>query len=81
MVKKFLGKVIHYFPKPKVAIIQTKNEIKLNNIVSIYGPKTKIKQKIESIKICKESIKNDKIISIKVKGKVNINDYIYLENE
>jgi U32 family peptidase len=83
--KKFLiGKVVHYFEKPKVAHIDIEKNIKNGSKLLITGPTTGI------VKISVEEVYSEgnpkkegsgKDISIKIKEKVRKNDKVWLIKE
>lgn len=80
--KTFIGKVINYLDKNKVAIIEVQaNPIKLNDTVLITGNTTgTVEESINSMEIEKEKVKIVKkgLVGVKLKHKVRENDEVYL---
>ena len=80
--KDQVGKVVHYYPKIKVASIELKHRgIKLEDQIVIEGKNTFLEQKIGSIQIKGKNIKQGKKgeeIAIIVNNKVRKNDKVFI---
>ena len=76
-----VGKVIHYFPKLNVAIIEvTDFSIKIGDAIRIKGFTTDFWQKVESMQIDYEKIEiaePGQKVGIKVERHVRQNDLVY----
>ncbi len=80
--KHFVGKVIHYFPKIKVATIKLVSQLKLNDKIIVIGKTTGILySEITSMEIknkpVKKAGKGDEV-GIKIPTKVRKNDQVYI---
>ncbi|MCK5044899.1 U32 family peptidase [Candidatus Parcubacteria bacterium] len=80
--KEQVGKVVHYYPKIKVASIELKHRgIKLNDQIVIEGKNTFLEQRIESMQIKGKDIKQGKKggeVAITVNKKVRKNDKLFI---
>lgn len=76
-----VGKVIHYFPKVKAAVIKIKkNSVTIGDSVQIKGHTTDFKQKVVSMQINHKPIAKatkGNEIGLRVKKRVRINDLVY----
>lgn len=83
--KHFIGKVYHYLPKIKVALIKVSSKFKVGENIVITGPATGIiKTKIKKIELNKKSIstaKKGQEIGLKIHEKVRNNDEVYVVRE
>jgi putative protease len=80
MEKTKVGKVSHYYSKIGVAVIEVEGTLKIGDEISIEGANTNFTQKIESMQIDRESIKEAKkgnSIGMKVNEEVRANDVVY----
>jgi len=79
--KHYVGKVIHYFTKIKVASIKLVSELKIGDNIIIIGEKTGLKKsKIEHMEINKKLVqigKKSEEIALKL-SKVKKNDKVYV---
>ncbi|MDP2939051.1 MAG: hypothetical protein Q8O13_03070 [Candidatus Omnitrophota bacterium] len=77
-----VGKVTHYFPKVKAAVIKiTKDGLKLGSNVHLKGHTTDFKQNVDSIQIDRVPVKEAKKgmeIGLRVASRVRENDQVYL---
>ncbi|MFH1552483.1 MAG: hypothetical protein ABID83_02435 [Candidatus Omnitrophota bacterium] len=77
-----VGKVVHYFPHVKAAVIVIeKKGISIGDHIRIKGHTTDIEQKIESMQVeheAVESVSKGQEAAIKVKKKVRRRDEVYL---
>ena len=78
-----VGKVIHYFPKIGVAIIQiTDGCIKIGDEIHIKGHTSDFVQKVSSMQIEHENVEiaiPGHVVALKVKESVMENDLVYKE--
>lgn len=80
-VKKYLGKVVNYYPKMQVAAIKITADLKIGDNIIVLGNKTGIeKVTVESIEIENKKVTNAKKgdeVGIKIPG-IRKNDQVYL---
>ena len=83
--KTFIGKVINFLDKNKIAIIEIQaNPIKVNDNILVIGPTTgTVEEIINSMEIEHKKVKEVKkgLVGIKFKNKVRSNDEVYLWEE
>jgi len=81
MEEKLIGKVTHYFTNIGVGVIEiTKNTLKAGDTIHIKGATTDFEQKVESIQVEHENVKQAKAgqaIGLKVEQAVRENDEVY----
>ncbi len=81
MVEKILvGKVIHYYPKIGVAVIELHETLKKGDKIEIEGKSTKITQTVTSMQLNHVDIENadaGQTIGLKVVDRVREGDSIY----
>jgi hypothetical protein len=78
--KKLVGKVTHFFTNISVAVIELSDALKAGDKVSIEGATTNIEQKIDSMQIHNDPVKEAKAgdaIGVKVKDRVREGDQVY----
>ena len=77
-----IGKVIHNFPRAKVAVIKvTKEKISIGDGILIKGHTTDFEQKIKSMQIdhcAVDSVAKGKEVAIKVKSRTRRGDKVFL---
>ncbi len=78
-----VGKVLHFFGRINVAVIELTDIISVGDKIAIMGPGTDIEQIVESMEI--EHVKVNQAtagqsIGMKVKGYVRENDTVYKTN-
>jgi putative protease len=81
MEEKLIGKIVHYFGKIQVAIIELKGGLKVGDRIHIKGHNTDFEQDITSIQIDHENVdkaKKGDAIGIKVDQKAREEDEVYL---
>jgi len=81
MEEKLVGKIVHYFGKIQVAIIELTGELKVGDKVHIKGHSTDFEQDITSMQIDHANVEKAKkgdAIGIKVDQKVREEDEVYL---
>jgi len=84
MEEKLIGKIIHYFDKIQVAIIELQDNIKIGNRIKIKGHGKEFEQEVISLQIEHKNVKEAKkgeTVGIKVIEKVKEGDEIYLITE
>jgi putative protease len=75
-----VGKVAHYFSKIGVAVIELKKPLKVGDTIALKGPNTDFEQKVDSMQIEHESVKEAKAgqsIGLKVADRVRETDMVY----
>ena len=75
-----VGKVTHFFSKICVAVVELKRPLKVGDTIAIKGPTTDIEQKVDSMQIEHESVKEAKAgqsIGMKVADRVRETDLVY----
>ena len=78
---KEVGKIRHYFDKIQVAVVDVSGKLKVGDKIRIKGSQTDFEQKVDSMQIDKEVIKEAKkgdAIGMKVSRPVRENDKVYL---
>ena len=78
-----VGKVLHFFGRINVAVIQLSDTISVGDKIAIKGPGTDIEQIVESMEIEHVKVKQataGQSIGMKVKGHVRENDTVYKTN-
>jgi len=78
-----VGKVLHFFGRINVAVIELTDTISVGDKIAIKGPGTDIEQDVESMEI--EHVKVNKAtagqsVGMKVKGYVREKDTVYKTN-
>ena len=76
-----VGKVIHYFPKIGVAVVDvTDGSIKIGDEIHVKGHTTDFRQKVNSMQIEQDKIEvaeAGQSIGMKVEGPARANDLVY----
>lgn len=78
--KKLVGKIIHYYGKIGVAVVELTDELKVGDEIIVEGDTTMVRQKVESMQVEHENIDTAKAgvsIGLKLTGKVHENDSVY----
>jgi putative protease len=78
--KKLIGEVDHYYSNINVVVIELTDSLKVGDEISIEGETTNFTQKVESMQIQHESIKEAKAgdaIGLKIKEKAREGDSVY----
>ena len=81
MAEKEIGKVSGYFSHVEVAAIKLSGKLKVGDKIHVKGNTTDFEDKVKSIQIEKESVKEAKKgnhVGIKVPEKVRPNDIVFL---
>ena len=75
-----VGRVVSYFTHVEAAAVELEGDLKIGDTVRIKGHTTDFEQKLESMQIENESVKEAKAgdsIGVKVKERVRRNDVVY----
>lgn len=78
---KEVGKITHYFDEIGVAVVEMTGKMKAGDKIKIKGTTTDFTQKIDSMQIEHEQIKEAKkgdAIGMKVADRVRIHDKVYV---
>ena len=82
--KKEIGKVIHFYPKISVAVIELTGNLKKGDKISIEGHDNAVEQVVESIQVEHKDIEEAKAgddIGMKTIQPVKEKDVVYLIKE
>lgn len=80
-MEKLVGEITHVFDKIGVAIIYLENDLKIGDTVRVLGKNVDFTQTIDSMQVDRQSIDSAKTgatIGIKMEGRVNVGDKIFL---
>ena len=78
--KKLVGKVVHYFNKIGVAVIDLSNTLEVGDEISIEGKATNVRQTVDSMEVEHKKIdkaKKGESIGMKVADKVREGDQVF----
>lgn len=78
---KEVGKIAHFYDHINVAVVEVTGKIKVGDKIKIKGTTTDFEQKVDSMQIEHEAIKEAKkgdAIGMKVKEEVREHDKVYL---
>jgi putative protease len=78
--KKLVGRVVHYFPKIGVGVVELVDELRVGDTISIEGTTTNFQQVVESMQIEHKNIevaKAGETIGLKVKDRVREKDLVF----
>lgn len=81
MPEKKVGKVVHFFDHPSVAVVELTSSLKVGDKISVKGSKTDFSQKVESMQIEHKQISSAKkgdSVGLKVIERVRKNDAVFL---
>ena len=81
MAEKEVGKVSSYFKNASVAAIELSGKLKVGDMINIKGHTTDFEQKVDSMQIEKEDVKEAKKVNhigIKVSERVRPHDKVFL---
>ncbi len=84
MGKKLVGKIMHFFSKINVAVVDLDDELRDGDRISIEGPGGVVEQLVESMQINKETVARagrGQSIGLKVDSRVKEGDAVYLLSE
>ena len=77
---KRIGKVVHYFGKISVAVLELESDLKIGDRVHFEGPHTDFDQEIESMQVEHETVEQGSAgdeVAIKVKERVRTSDTLH----
>ncbi|MFQ5943403.1 MAG: hypothetical protein ACE5JF_07610 [Anaerolineales bacterium] len=77
---KQIGKVVHWFGKVSVAVVELESDIKLGDMVHFEGAHTDFHQEIESMQVEHEPVEQGskgEEVAIKVKERVRNGDTLH----
>lgn len=75
-----IGRVIHYYSKISVAIIELSDDLKTGEQIKIVGPKTEFEQEVKSMQVEHQNIdaaKSGDQVGLKVKEKAREGDAVF----
>lgn len=79
--KRLVGRIEHFYNKISVGIIKlTDSDLSLGDEISIEGPHTSIKQKVDSMQVEHEKVniaRIGQVVGLKVKDRVHEKDAVY----
>jgi putative protease len=78
--KKLVGKVVHYYTKLSVAVIELSDELNAGDRISIEGTTTNLQQGVDSMQIEHENVKKagkGQAIGIKTQQRVREEDLVF----
>ncbi len=78
--KELVGKVLHYYGKLGVAVIELEKDLSVGDEIFVEGPSTSFSQTVESMQIEFENVtkaKADDAVGLKVKSPVRAKDNVY----
>jgi len=79
-VERVVGKVVHFYPKISVAVVEVQAEIRKGDRIAIRGKTTNFEQVVESMQIEHKPIevaKPGQRIGLKVKERVREGDLVF----
>lgn len=80
MEKKLVGKVVHYYTKIGVGVVELSDELNVGDRISIEGATTNVEEVVNSMQIEHQNVPNAKAgqsIGLKVPQKVREGDLVY----
>ena len=80
MERKPVGRVIHFYPRVSVAVVELSDELKVGDMVSIEGPNGKVEQMVSSMQIEHQAVSAagpGQSVGLKVDGRVREKDVVY----
>lgn len=78
--KKLVGRVTHYFTNIGVAVIELEDTLKVGDEISIEGATTNFTQRVDSMQIEHENVKEAKkgdSVGLKVNDRVREGDQVF----
>lgn len=78
--KKLVGKVVHYYSKIGVAVVELTGDLNVGDKISIEGTTTNFQQTVESMQIEHKNLSSAKAgesIGLKVQQKVREGDLVF----
>ncbi len=80
MERQEIGRVVHFYSKIGVAIIQLDSELKVGDRIAIVGSTTDIDQIVKSMQVEHQSIEEARpgdLVGLKVKDRVRETDTVF----
>jgi len=80
-MKKEIGKIINYFSKISVAVIDLTDDLKVGSTIAIEGATTSFEQPVDSMEIDRQKLeigKSGQEVALKVTQRVRSGDTVYL---
>ena len=80
-MKKEIGKIVNYFSKISVAVIDLTDDLKVGSTITIEGATTSFEQSVDSMEIDRQKIETGKTgqqVALKVLQRVRNGDTVYL---
>lgn len=80
MEMKAVGKVVHFYPKISVAVVELSGELKVGDRISIEGPNGKVEQTVSSMQIEHQPVavaRPSQSVGLKVDGRVHEKDVVH----
>ena len=77
---KHIGKVVHYFGKISVAVVELESDLKIGDSVHFEGAHTDFDQVVESMQVEHEAVEQGSAgdeVAIKVKERVRTGDTLH----
>jgi putative protease len=84
MEKKLVGRVIHFYPKISVAVIELSDDLKVGDKILIEGKSEPVHQTVSSMQIEHAGIEHARAgqsIGMKTEGHVKEGDHVYKVTE
>ncbi len=84
MEKKIVGKIIHFYPKISVAVIELEDTLKVGDKISVEKGETTFEQVVDSMQIEHKSIeeaKKGESIGLKLKEQTKEGARVFIEME
>ena len=81
-MSKEIGKIVKYFDKVSVAVVELSGNLNVGDKIHIKGTTTDFNQKVESMQVEHEKIekaKKGQSIGLKVDERVRLNDRVFIE--
>ena len=78
--KKLVGKIVHYYTKIGVCIIELSDDLKVGDMISIGGATTNVQQTVSSMQVEHQNLpsaKSGQSVGLKVLEKVREGDLVY----
>ncbi|MFQ5921868.1 MAG: hypothetical protein ACE5M4_03425 [Anaerolineales bacterium] len=78
---KRIGKVVHFFGKISVAVVELESDLKIGDTVHFEGAHTDLKQEIDSMQVEHEVVEQVSAgdeVAIKVKERVRTGDTLHM---
>ena len=78
---KRIGKVVHYFGKISVAVVELESDLKIGDTVHFEGAHTDFEQEIDSMQVeheVVEQVSTGDEVAIKVKERVRTSDTLHM---